>query len=144
MYSNEKTNAYGRRDDDMINIKFKNLEKSEMARQAVQERIEIFVDKFPDLNESKIQITLEMENSPTQAGPDLFKVKFHVARGRYDGITCEKSDSNLYVALAEVVDHMLESLNRFGDKARVKERRNARQIAREVEQNIEVRTRQGT
>lgn len=117
----------------MIHIKFKNLEKSEMAREAAIERAEILVDKFPDLNESRIQITLEMENSPTQAGPDLFKVKFHISSGRYDGITCVKSDSNLYVALAEVIDHMLESLNRAGDKARVKERKNARQILKQAE-----------
>ncbi len=122
----------------MMQVKFKNLEKSEMAREAVQKRIEVFVDKFPALNESKILITLEMENSPTQAGPDFFRVKLHISRGRYDGLTCEKSDSNLYVALAEVVDHMLEALNRFSDKARVKQRRNARQIAREVEKNIEI------
>lgn len=121
----------------MIQIKFKNLEKSEIAKEAVTERIELLVDKFPDLNESKIQVTLEMENSPTQPGPDFFKVKVHVLRGRYGGITCEKSNANLYVALADVVDHMLESFNRFGDKVRVKERRNARQIAKKVEQNIE-------
>lgn len=123
----------------MIQIKFKNLDKSEMAKEAVQERIEVLVDKFPGLYGSKIQVTLEMENSPTQAGPDLFKVKLHVSRGRYDGITCEKADSSLYVALAELVDHMLESLNRFGDRVRVKERRNARRIATEVEQNLEAR-----
>jgi ribosome-associated translation inhibitor RaiA len=117
----------------MIQIKFKNLDKSELAKDAVQERIEILVDKFPDLHESKILVTLEMENSPTQPGPDFFKVKLHVSRGRYNGITCEKSDSNLYVALADVVDHMLETFNRFGDRARVKERRNARQIAKTAE-----------
>ena len=121
----------------MINIKFKNLEKSEMTREAVHDRIEALVEKFPDLSQSKILITLEMENSPTQAGPDLFKVKLHVARGRYDGVTVEKSDASLYVALAEVVDHMLEKLNRSGDRARVKERTRARQIAREVKQNFE-------
>lgn len=121
----------------MIQIKFKNLEKSEMAREAVENRIEGLVEKFPDLSPSKIQVTLEMENSPTQAGPDLFKVKLHISRGRYDGITCEKANSNLYVALAEVVDHMLESLNRFGDKARVKERKRARQIALQIEQVVD-------
>ena len=78
-----------------------------------------------------------MENSPLQAGPDLFKVKLHVSRGRYDGITVEKSDSNLYVALAEVVDHMLEVLNRFGDRARVKERKRARELTRELENGLE-------
>jgi len=116
----------------MIQIRFKNQDKSEMAREAVAERIDTLVDKFPDLNESKIQVTLEMANSPTQAGPDLFKVKVHVSGGRYNGLTVEKADSNMYVALAEVVDHMLESLNRFGDKARVKERRHARQIVLKI------------
>ena len=122
----------------MIHIKFKNLEKSEMAREAVEERIETLIQKFPDLSASKIQITLEMENSPSKAGPDLFRVKLHVARGRYDGITVDKADSSLYVALAEVVDHMLEKLNRFGDRLRVKERTKARKIALELEQNYEI------
>jgi ribosome-associated translation inhibitor RaiA len=117
----------------MIQIKFKNLDKSEMARQAVQDRIEILIEKFPDLEQSKILITLEMENSPLKAGPDLFKVKLHIARGRYDGITVEKTEPSLYVALAEVADHMLEVLNRFGDRARVKERTRARKLIIEPE-----------
>lgn len=123
----------------MIQIKFKNLEKSEIARKGVQERMESLVDKFPDLSKSKLLVTLEMENSPNQAGPDHFKVKLHISRGRYNGITVEKADLNLYVALAEVIDHMLEKLNRFGDRARVKERKSARQIVHEVEQSIETR-----
>ena len=123
----------------MIQIRFKNLEKSEMAREVAQDRIESLVNKFPDLSESKLLVTLEMENSPTQAGPDLFKVKLHVSKGRYNGITVEKANSNLYVALADVVDHMLEKLNRFGDRARVKERKNARQIARKVKLPFDTR-----
>jgi ribosome-associated translation inhibitor RaiA len=114
----------------MIQIKFKNLERSEIAREAVQDRMEALTDKFPDLDQSKILVTLEMENSPFQAGPDLFKVKLHIASARYDGVTVEKSAPSLYVALADVVDHMLESLNRFGDRARVKERKIARQMVR--------------
>lgn len=123
----------------MIQIRFKNLEKSEMAREVAQDRIESLVNKFPDLSESKLLVTLEMENSPTQAGPDLFKVKLHVSKGRYNGVTVEKANSNLYVALADVVDHMLEKLNRFGDRARVKERKNARQITRELKQTFDTR-----
>ncbi len=117
----------------MIQIKFKNLDKSQLAREAVYERVETLVEKFEDLTQSKILVTLEMENSPVQAGPDLFKVKLHVAGGRYDGITVEKSDANLYVALADVLDHMLEVLNRFGDKIRVKERKIARKLKQEFE-----------
>lgn len=121
----------------MIQVKFKNLEKSEMAREAVHDRIESLIEKFPDMSESKIQVTLEMQNSPLQAGPDFFKVKLHLARGRYDGITVEKSDSNLYVALAEVVDHMLEVLNRYGDRTRVMERKRARDLIRKIENGFE-------
>lgn len=120
----------------MIQIKFKNLEKSEMASDAVRERIVPLIDKFDDLSRSKIQVTLEMENSPAQAGPDLFKVKIHVSSGRYDGITVEKENANLYVALADVVDHMLEVLNRFGDRVRVKERKQARQLAKKLEREV--------
>lgn len=121
----------------MIQIKFKNLEKSDLAQDATQERIESLIEKFPDLNKSKIQVTLEMENSPLQAGPDHFKVKLHVFRGRYDGIIVEKSDPNLYVALAEIIDHMLEVLNRFGDRARVKERKLARDLAKKLESDLQ-------
>lgn len=117
----------------MIHVKFKNLEKSELAREVAQERIETLIEKFPDLGQSRIQVTLEMQNSPTQAGPDVFKVKVHVTRYRHNEITVEKASPNLYVALADVVDHMLETLNRFGDRTRVKERRKARQIAQEQE-----------
>ncbi len=113
----------------MMLIKFKNLEKSELAKEAVSERMDALVEKFPDLQACRMQITLEMENSPLQAGPDLFSVKLHIANGRYAGVTVTKSDPNLYKALADISDHMLEKLNRTGDKERVKERKRARQIS---------------
>lgn len=120
----------------MVQIKFKNLDKSEMIRKTVNDRIMSLSDKFPNLSESKIFVSLEMENSPIQAGPDLFKVKLHFIGGRFSGITVEKADANCYVALAEVVDHMLEKLNRFGDRARVKERKNAREISSSILRRI--------
>lgn len=122
----------------MIEVKFKNLEKSEMTRAAVKERLEALIEKFPDLQDSRLRVTLEMENSPFQAGPDLFKVKVYIAGARYDGIIVEKADSNLYVALADVLDHMLEILNRYGDRARVKARKRARAIARDLEVPVDL------
>jgi ribosome-associated translation inhibitor RaiA len=122
----------------MIQVKFKNLEKSQLAREAAQERIEALIEKFPDLGHSRIQVILEMQNSPSQPGPDVFKVKVHVTRARYSGITIEKAHSNLYAALANVVDHMLETLNRFGDKVRVRERRQARLIAQRLKQHSHI------
>ncbi len=121
----------------MIKIIFKNLEKSEMAREAVTERIEGMVGKFPFLNESQINVTLEMENSQFQAGPDLFKVTVHVKGGRYRGIRIVKSSSNLYLALAEVVEVMLENLNSHGDKLRVKQRNMARKYFNKLSNAME-------
>lgn len=122
----------------MIQVKFKNLEKSELAVDAVYERLESFVEKFEDLKESRIIVTLEMQNSPIQAGPDLFTVKLHISRGRFKGTTVKKSDSNLYKALADVADHLLEKLNRSGDKERVKQRAKARKLLnkRSIEQKV--------
>lgn len=118
----------------MIQIIFKNLEKSELAREVVHERVNPLVEKFEQLKDSKITVTLEMENSPFQSGPDLFKVKLHIANGKFKGVTITKSDSNLYKALAEIVDHLLEKLNRTGDKERVKKRNRARKINKEIEE----------
>ena len=113
----------------MLRIVFKNLDRSELARELVEERLEASFQRFPDLRSNQIQVTLEMENSPTQAGPDVFSVKLHISSGRYQGITLEKEGQNLYQALAEVNEHLLERLNRFGDKNRAKMRRNERKFA---------------
>lgn len=118
----------------MVLVKFKNLERSELAREATAERLEAVVKKFPDLARSAVEATLEMQNSPFQAGPDVFGVKVHVKGGRYGDLRIEKSNSNLYAALAEVVDRMLERLNRFGDRARAKERNRARKVVASIAQ----------
>ncbi len=114
----------------MIRVIFKNLEKSEIARSAVIDRLTTSFEKFLDLKADDIDVTLEMENSPTQAGPDLFNVKIHVRSGRYKGTIVSKSSANMYKALAEISDHVLEILNREGDRQRVKARTQARRQKR--------------
>lgn len=113
----------------MQQILFKNLKRSESAREVVKQRMQSVIDKFPALKACRIYITLEMHNSTIRARPDLFTVKVHVSEGRYRGVRLEKSGQNLYAALADVVEHTLEKLNRFGDRQRVKERNRARKIA---------------
>lgn len=112
-----------------MNIVFKDLERSELAKDAVYDRFEGLIERFPDLKAHHLSITLSMENSPHKAGPDLFTVKVFCRGGRYKGLTLKKSAPNLYAALADVVDHMLERLNRFGDRQRVKIRNQARQLS---------------
>lgn len=117
----------------MIHIIYKNLKRSTLVKEVVTQRIQSVIERFPALKDSRIHITLEMHNSPFQARPDLFSVKVHVNDGRYRGVRLEKSAQNLYAALADVVEHTLEKLNRFGDRSRVKERGRARKIVARAE-----------
>lgn len=119
-----------------MKVIFKNLEKSELARDAAIDRIDAVMDRFPDLAESRINITLSMENAPTQAGPDLFTVKVHCRGGRYKDLILKKSAPSLYLALAEVVEHLQERLNRFGDRARVRSIRMARQQTKKIKEEL--------
>ena len=117
----------------MIKVRFKNLEVSEVAREVTLERLQAILDKFPGLKSTQLSATLEMLNSPLQAGPDLFKVKILIQGGKYGGIVLEKSAASLYVALAEVVEHALERLNRFGDKTRVKRISSGRRLLHKID-----------
>lgn len=105
-----------------MKIVFKNLEKSEIAKDAVRERVSELVEKFSDLKKSSVLVTLEMHNSPQQAGPDSFSISLRVSGGRYDGVSLTKYSQSLYVALADLIEHALEILNRYSDKKRVVER----------------------
>jgi ribosome-associated translation inhibitor RaiA len=122
----------------MTKIIFKNLEKSEIAKEAASVRIQGIVEKFPDLVGHRIQVTLSMENSPQQPGPDLFTVKLFIDGKRYRSIVIQKSSANLYTALAEVVDHALERLNRYGDKVRVRRRKSGTQAQVRTEMTLQL------
>jgi ribosome-associated translation inhibitor RaiA len=110
----------------MIRIHFKGLRSSSITREAVEARVKALADRFPALRSSPIQLTLEMENSPHKAGADVFTVHLFVRAGRYRGLKIVKSASTLYLALAELVDPLLEAINRTGDRRRVRRRTRAR------------------
>lgn len=118
----------------MIQIIFKDLEESELAKEAVYDRIQAMKDRFPDLEEHKLTFILRMDNSQFKPGPDLFNVKLIIAGKKYGGVVLEKSATSLYKALADVSVHTLERLNRFGDKRRIKNRTLERKLlqAREL------------
>jgi ribosome-associated translation inhibitor RaiA len=117
----------------MIKVIFKDLSPSEAAKDAVNDRISSIVERFPDLEGHKISVTLSMENSPIQAGPDVFTVKLFINGKRYQSVMIQKSASTLYSALAEVIEHSLERLNRYGDKKRVKRRKIAHSFTESLE-----------
>lgn len=104
----------------MINVVFKNLEKSETAQEIVLDRIGAATERFPELKKGHLTVTVTMENSPVQAGRDSFAVKLFSRSGKFGGILLKKSASNLYVALAEVCERLLERLGRFKGRQRDK------------------------
>lgn len=116
----------------MIRVIFKNLEKSDLVKAIVLGRLDPLVKKFPDLEGCLLHVTLEMQKSPLRTtGPEHFTVKVCVGSGRYKGLTLAKSGPRLYLALADVTEHLLEALNRFGDRHRVYSRMQQRKFAAE-------------
>ncbi len=109
-----------------MSSQIKDLEKSELAKKIAMDSVNAVIEKFPDLEGSRISITLSMQNSPLQAGPDVFTVKFNCGSGKYKGVILERSASNLYKAMALLSNGLLERLNRFGDKQRVRVQKRAR------------------
>lgn len=103
----------------MIRTIFKNLKRHKRVKESIQDRIESVCDRFPDLKDSRLTVTVSMDNSPFQKGLDQFSVKFFSQGGRYKNIVLEKSAPQLHLALSELVDRLLERLNRYGDKRRV-------------------------
>ena len=95
-----------------MQIVFRNLEKSELAKQAVEERLGDIWEKFPKLNDHKITVTLFMDNSPEQPGPDSFGVKVLIQGKSFRNLSLCKTSPSLYKSLADVREALLESLSR--------------------------------
>ena len=110
----------------MLKINFNDVEPSQLAKDIVTDKLQLVIEKFPDLKSHKIQVTLSMENSLTQAGPDQFTVKVVISGNKYGGLILQKQGLNLYLAVDEVWDVISDLLNRKGDKARVKARNSLR------------------
>lgn len=107
----------------MVKIVFKNLEPSQFARNIVKERVEPVIEKFPSLAGHKITLTLEMENSPNQAGPDLFTISSMVTGKTFKNLKIKKSSGNFYLATAELADGFNELLSRESDRLLKKKRK---------------------
>ena len=112
----------------MISIKFKDLERSELAKDVIVERLSEAEKKFPQLLHHKLLITLSMENSPHHKGPDLFGVKLNISGPKFKSLVLEKKASSLYLAAALLQEALLELLNRSIDKPRIKARREERAL----------------
>jgi len=111
----------------MIKIVFKNLEKSSLAKDVTEDKIQGLIEKFPDLKQHSVHVTISMDNSSSQPGPDEFGIKIQIKGKKFGGLILEKRAKSFYVAIAEACEVLLELLNRRTDKLRVKKRAQLRQ-----------------
>ncbi len=116
----------------MIKVTFKNLKKSNLAEKVVLEKMNLLVEKFPELEQNSIQLTLSMDNSSIQPGPDEFGIKIQIKGKKFEGLILEKKAKSLYMAMALVYEALLELLNRRIDKIRVKSRSQLRKIKHSI------------
>jgi ribosome-associated translation inhibitor RaiA len=116
----------------MIKVIFKNLKKSILAEKVVLEKMNLLIEKFPELEQNSIQLTLSMDNSSIQPGPDEFGIKIQIKGKKFEGLILEKKAKSLYMAMALVYEALLELLNRRIDKIRVKSRSQLRKIKHSI------------
>lgn len=110
----------------MVKVIFKNLEKSEMVSEIVQQKITHVLAKFPELTEAQATVSVEMENSPTHVGKDDFRIKLVVTNRRFKPLVIQKEGANLYQAAAVLADRLFEVLHRSLEKRRDQRRHGAR------------------
>ena len=111
----------------MIKVIFKNLEKSNLAKDVTEDKIQSLIEKFPDLKQHSVHVTISMDNSSSQPGPDEFGIKIQIKGKKFGGLILEKRAKSFYVAITEACEVLLELLNRRTDKLRVKKRTQLRQ-----------------
>lgn len=112
----------------MVDVKFRNMPETQLVRNVAIRRIEEAVARFPKSRPRVILVTLITENSAQKPGPDVYRARTEIVGGRYHGLILDKSAPDLYVALAGVVEGLLERLNRFSDKVRILDRKLGRRL----------------
>jgi hypothetical protein len=96
----------------MLEIGFKNLAVSELAKDAVCEKIDPVLEAIPELSQAKCLVTLEVKKSSRESGPDFFKAHFKVEGGPFHGLSLEKQALSLYVALGDLAENLLQQGNK--------------------------------
>lgn len=102
----------------MLRVVFKNLRKSKFAEDIVATRVNAVLEKFPEYKPSSATAILEMENSPLQAGPDIYNVKLILTDKSRSPIVLRMKSGHLYQAAAMLADRLLEVMHRAVEKRR--------------------------
>jgi ribosome-associated translation inhibitor RaiA len=101
----------------MIRLNFHNLDRSELAKEAVEDSLAPVLEQFPFVNVSQIWVSLSTENSSSTSEPDFFRVNMRLAGGVADGISVTAVASSLFVALSGAARELTEGLEKISDRA---------------------------
>lgn len=99
----------------MMQIKFKNLEPSQLAKEAVQEKMASLYSEYDFLNFCRIRVNIELMSNRSVDRPDLFAVSFHIVEGKCVGLKLQQSDPNLHDALGRLVEQIRQRLRQMSE-----------------------------
>lgn len=106
----------------MVRVVFRNIPKSEFIKDAVQEKVNHVLTKFPELGNAATTVIVGMENSPLHAGPDNFHVKVILLSKGLKPVILQKEGMTPYQAVANLADRLFEVIHRALERRREKTR----------------------
>jgi len=99
----------------VIHLEFLNLDRSELAKEAVEESLGPVLKHFPFVISSNIWVSLSMEHSPSNSAPDLFRVNMRLKGGAAQGVVASAEAVSLFVALSEAAQDLARELEKISD-----------------------------
>ncbi len=83
-----------------MKIVFKNLSSSALIRNAVQEKLAPILKKISTRRKGPVTVTVERENSSTQAGPDHYTATLMIGTGARGTLRIKEAAADLYHSIA--------------------------------------------
>ena len=115
-----------------VRVVFQNLKKSEFVKNFVTERVLAVLEKFPQNSRGKAVVYVSMENSPRQAGPDVFGVKVMLQNTVIKNFILSKKAGSLFQATSDLAEGLLETLHRQSERVLRRNRDNERRWKQET------------
>ena len=113
---------------------FKDGLQSEFVKHAMEYHMDHLQEKYPELENSEATVTLQMENSPIQAGPDAYTVKIRLSGSkRLKGISLKKTAKNFYVAVNDAFHTLTRKISNKISKRRTINRHRRRDFKHALE-----------
>jgi ribosome-associated translation inhibitor RaiA len=100
----------------MLNIVYKNFEPTNYTKEIILERIKPIINKFSLDHKHRVRITLEVVNSPSQAGADVYSITTFIHGITYKNFKMKRSSSDFFRAIADLVDGLQFQLGKENNR----------------------------